>query len=349
MHARGRLALVLAAGCRAEPAESDALPSPTAPQDGVLVGQLHAHSSRSGDSQTPPEDVARWYAEHDFDFLVLTDHNAVAPAPVDPDILVIPGVELTLNVPHCDPPPEPGLACLLHVNALFVDPARLPQVPTEPPASIARRDLYAFALEQADALGGIAQLNHPNFHFAADAAMVEHLAARGLALMEVANEAIDSGNAGDATHPSTEAIWDAALLAGARVWGTATDDAHHYDDAQAVRARGEVAHTGARGFVAVRAARDPATIRAAIEAGRFWFSNGPRIAEIECTETQLRVRAEDPDADVAFVVDGREAPGTRAEGSLALAQARVYARAVVRTRQGTAWSQPCFAATRSRR
>ena len=86
----------------------------------------------------------------------------------------------------------------------------------------------------------------------------------GLALVEVANEAIDSNNPGDALHPSTEALWDAALGQGARVWGVATDDSHHYDDAAAVLARGEEAYVGDRGFVMVRAERSEAAIRAAI-------------------------------------------------------------------------------------
>jgi hypothetical protein len=107
------------------------------------------------------------------------------------------------------------------------------------------------------------------------------LARRGLGLVEVANEAVDSNNAGDARHPSTEALWDEVLAAGVLVRGVATDDAHHYEDAAEVRARGEVAHTGDRGFVMVQAARDRASIRRAIAEGRFYASNGVMLARAD--------------------------------------------------------------------
>ncbi len=48
---------------------------------------------------------------------------------------------------------------------------------------------------------------------------------------EVANEAVDSNNEGDATTPSTERLWDQVLDAGGRIYGVASDDAHHYADA----------------------------------------------------------------------------------------------------------------------
>jgi hypothetical protein len=84
-----------------------------------VKGQLHLHSNRSGDSQTPPADVVRWYAGHGYDFIVFTDREHVTVEPSSPSLLVIPGVELTQNVESCTPAPPPGLRCLLHVNALY--------------------------------------------------------------------------------------------------------------------------------------------------------------------------------------------------------------------------------------
>ena len=40
-------------------------------------GNLHTHTNRSYDADTEPQRVAAWYAEHGYDFLVLTDHNLV--------------------------------------------------------------------------------------------------------------------------------------------------------------------------------------------------------------------------------------------------------------------------------
>src|SRR5262249_14944641 len=75
---------------------------------GWLKGQLHLHSNRSGDSDTPPERAASWYAEHGFDFIVFTDHNHVTRVEGPSGLLVLPGVELTQNLRSCEPPPAPG-------------------------------------------------------------------------------------------------------------------------------------------------------------------------------------------------------------------------------------------------
>ena len=39
-----------------------------------LKGNLHTHTINS-DGDSTPEEVVRWYREHGYDFLVLTDHN----------------------------------------------------------------------------------------------------------------------------------------------------------------------------------------------------------------------------------------------------------------------------------
>src|SRR5260221_2537476 len=101
--------------------------TPKHPAQPYQKGQLHVHSNHSGDSATPPEEVARWYRAHGYDFIVMTDHNVVT-ALDGGDLLVIPGVELTQNLESCEPPPEPGKSCLLHVNALFVTPPDDPRL-----------------------------------------------------------------------------------------------------------------------------------------------------------------------------------------------------------------------------
>lgn len=271
---------------------------------GFLKGQLHLHSNHSGDSDTSPERVADWYAERGFDFIVFTDHNRVTDVPGPDGMLVLRGVELTQNLPTCEPPPGPGLACLLHVDALLVEPRAEP-VRFEEPHPASRLDLYARALDAGRALGGVLQLNHPNFHFAADAGLVRELAGRGVVLLEIANMAVDSQNEGDATHPSTEVLWDAALAAGVRVFGTATDDAHHYDDALAVRARGGTAYVGNRGWVMVRATADEASIRRALVAGDFYATTGLALERVALTPERLDLAAEADAGDVAWEIVGR--------------------------------------------
>ena len=202
--------------------------------------------------------------------------------PSTPSMLVIPGVELTQNLQSCEPPPEPGRWCPLHVNALFVTPPPDGAIPWSPEAGIDRIGRYRRALGATRALGGIAQLNHPNFDYSADAPLVSQLAREGLTLMEVANQAWDSSNdPKDGRHPSTEAIWDAVLSAGADVFGTATDDAHHFDDAAAARARDEQVFVGDLGFVMVRARKEPGAIRQALARGDFYSSTGVVLKRID--------------------------------------------------------------------
>lgn len=314
---------------------------------GFLKGQLHAHSNASGDSDTPAGEVAAWYARRGYDFLVFTDHNRVTDTPDPPGLLTFPGVELTQNLAHCEPPPEPGLACLLHVNALFVERAASPQGTLEPP-SLARSALYARAVEAALDMGAIAQLNHPNFHYGADAAVVLELARRGLALLEIANEAVDSANEGDAAHPSTEALWDEVLTRGGRVFGTATDDAHHYEDAGEVRARGETAYVGDRGFVMVRAEKAAASIRAAIAAGDFYSSTGVLLNRLEMSEGGIAIDVRGGGEGTLIEVIGRGGAVVAASRGAALrfdpkTAPAGYLRVRVSDARGRrAWSQPLW-------
>lgn len=315
-------------------------PPHAAPRTEYLKGQLHVHTNNSGDSATPPARVASWYAEHGFDFIVLTDHNRISSlADPPPGLLVIPGVELTQNLDTCDPPPvDPRTGCLLHVNALFVAERQLVSIP--PAESASRLALYTNALDETRALGGIAQLDHPNFHWGADAALIGDLAKRGLVLFEVANQSSDVANEGDAAHPSTEALWDAVLTAGGRIYGTATDDAHQYDDADAFRARGDVPDTGDRGWVMVDAPRDPAAIRDALARGDFYSSNGVVLRRIDRTADTLTIEAEG-EADFAFIGDGGRVLG-RAHGTTAsIPITGTYVRATVTDARGRrAWVQP---------
>lgn len=302
-------ACLLVAACERRPPPTEPAPAPVVadagrPHAGWLKGQLHAHTGMSADSETPPDEVTRWYEDRGYDFLVITDHNTITTPESPGALLVLPGVELTQNLPTCEPPPLPGLHCLLHVSALFVRPKTPPGLVFAPPESLGRLALYSRAVDAAHELGGVAELDHPNFHLAADVEILIALAARGLTLVEVANEAIDSNNAGDAAHPSTEALWDAALTRGARVFATASDDAHHYADAARVRARGETAYTGDRGFVMVRASKDAPSIRRAIESGEFYASTGLLLARLELGPAEIGVDIEGEDASLEAIGEG---------------------------------------------
>jgi hypothetical protein len=318
--------------------------SSPAPTLTYLKGQLHAHTNHSGDSRTSPADAARWYAAHGFDFVVWTDHNFVTTEPGVNGMLGIPGVELTQNSRTCEP--DNGERCLLHMNALFVNGAEGGEIQIPAAEHPTRGEIYGRAIETAGHLGGIVQLNHPNFvHAAADPTLIRELVQRGTVLMEIANMS-GVGDEGDAAHVPTEMLWDRVLSAGATVWGTATDDAHHYDDVAATRARGETPYPGDLGWVMVHAARDPASIRAALVRGDFYASTGVILQSITRTDDALVIEVASPHLFEFIGRDGavlQTAEGRRGRFELKRA-AGGYVRAVVISpdRQHRAWTQPIF-------
>jgi hypothetical protein len=67
-------------------------------------GNTHTHTVNS-DGDSTPDEVVRWYREHGYQFLVLTDHNYLTPTTGlnavhgAPDkFIVIPGEEVTMTV-----------------------------------------------------------------------------------------------------------------------------------------------------------------------------------------------------------------------------------------------------------
>lgn len=352
------LTLALVAGCsqcrtREQPsgavdAASSAAPLPAATNraplpTGFMKGQLHTHSSGSGDSQTSPTDVQRWYEARGYDFLVFTDHNRITDTP-DSSLITIPGAELTRNLKTCEPPPPSGVVCAFHTNVLFATAGEGPVDPGDA-HSLDRVANYRAELASAQALGGIAMLNHPNMMSGADGDIVTALAREGLTLLEVGNQAWDADNAGDAQRRSTEAIWDAALAKGLHVFATFTDDAHHYADAAALRQQGERPFVGDLGFVVVKAERSAASIRAGIERGDFYGSTGIVFETYERTATSLTLVTRDVVDFESVVRDGttsRREHGTRFEVTLAAADG-LYVRVRARRADGAlALTQPLF-------
>ncbi len=325
---------------------------------GFLKGQLHTHTSGSADSNTSPRDVHRWYEARGYDFVVFTDHNAITDTD-DTRLLTIRGAELTRNLRNCEPPPPAGIPCLLHVNALFVTenpgPVDLGNI-----VSMSRRDIYRQSMKRANELGGVAMLNHPNMQYGADQGLVLELARDGLTLLEVGNQSWDSESAGDATHPSTEAIWDGVLGQGARVFATVTDDAHFYGDLPAARARGERPFPGDLGFVVVRAERNVTSIRNAVMGGDFYGSTGVLFTTYELSQSKLALAIGGTDAtlaisdgaSVSFEVIGRggnvlhRLRGPRLDYTLeptSPTEERPYVRVRATRDDGArAWTQPVF-------
>jgi hypothetical protein len=339
-------------------------PTPNAaapPSPRWLKGNTHVHAKPSGDSTTPIPDVIAWYESHGYDFIALTDHNQVSELPGgdstfgevfvrSPDkdakdgdhrLIVLSGIELTHNPATClPPPPLPEGRCRIHVNAIGVTARPEGRLEWADRRSSLRIDLYSRALITVRELGGIAQLNHPQWHWGMNPDLLTELGRRGALLVEIFNSQFtawnDGGTAAAMTFPSVETLWDAALAAGVTMWGVGTDDAHSYDG------KGQYPAGGA--WIMVDAPRQPRAILAALAAGAFYASTGVELERAGRRGDALvvEIAAASPGAHrIVFIENGRrveEVAGRRAQRKL---PARGFVRAVVLREDGArAWVQP---------
>jgi hypothetical protein len=218
-------------------------------------GNTHTHTLES-DGDSSPAEVARWYADHGYDFLVITDHDKVTRVE-GAVILLIPGEEVTDRLPK-----KP-----LHVNALGIDK------PVRPQGGATVVEVLQRDVDAVRAAGGIAAVNHPNFGWAFGSA--ELLKLDGVTLLEIASGHPFVNMGGP---PSAEQMWDDLLTAGKHVWGIGVDDAHHLQRPWDP----DIAPPG-KAWIVVRAAKCSAkSILGAIRAGDFYASTG-----VELTDTSV--------------------------------------------------------------
>jgi len=314
-----------------------------------LKGSTHVHARASGDSSEPNGNVITWYEQHHYDFIVLTDHNRVSELDAasntrgqawlrDPHagLIVLSGIELTHNPIGCLPIGDPSRNCRIHVNLLGPTARPGGRLEWAERRSHARIDMYRAALNAQTALGGLAQINHPQWLWGMTPELLTELAHRGIRLVEIANSAFSKWNVGDAAHPSTEVLWDQALVRGAILWGTASDDAHDYD--------GHGKYPPGGGWVVVHARRDPRAILDALAAGRFYASNGVVLERAAVERGELVVAVDPAQAGqytIDFIQDGRRVESIAGKVGRRAVPATGYVRAVVTRDDGKrAWVQP---------
>jgi hypothetical protein len=137
----------------------------------------------------------------------------------------------------------------------------------------------------------IAHINHPNFKWAITAEEMMRL--EGERFFEIYNGHPVVFNDGDATHASTDRIWDIllterlAVLGKEPFFGLGTDDSHQYHGEPKKTAR------PGRGWIMVRAAQlTPEALIAAMEAGDFYASSGVLLKDVRREEDALSVEIE---------------------------------------------------------
>jgi len=301
-----------------------------APSKTWLKGNTHTHTLES-DGDSSPEDVVRWYREHGYDFLVITDHDKVTR--VDGGgMVMIPGEEVTDKLPK-----KP-----LHLNALGIEKA----IPPQHGATVV--EVLQRNVDAIREAGGIPAINHPNFGWAFGAD--ELLKVDRAALLEIASGHPYVNMQGP---PPVEAMWDALLTAGKRIWAIAVDDSHHLLLPKDPLDTG-IAPAG-KAWIVVRAEeRTPKAILSAIERGDFYASTGVELTDYVVDAKSMTVRVREKNLAhyrVQFIgAKGRvlqESVG--ASATYAFRGNEPYVRAKVIDSNGkSAWLQPTFVRSRSK-
>ena len=295
-------------------------------------GNIHTHTSES-DGDADPRTVVRWYRQHDYDFLVLSDHNHLTIIDYAEGQrrfkrpLMVPGEELSIRLSEGTIP--------VHINGIGIN--RMVE-PIDAGDVVSTLQANVDAIHQA---GGIASINHPNYQWAFDHEALKQVV--GANLLEIFN-GVDVANVDGAPgRPSYEQIWDGVLSAGRAIFGVASDDSHNYSDFGP-----DQANPG-RGWVVVRAeVLSSEAIVDAMAAGDFYASTGVALSELDMSPEQVSLTIE-PDQDTEFTTaftgrDGKllhEQTGMDAKYDISGDEG--YVRATVRDTNGKkAWTQPVF-------
>ena len=318
-------------------------------------GNTHTHTINS-DGDTAPDAVARWYREHGYQFLFITDHEFITDVgPLNALIgaegrfLVLPGQEVTQW--GADPARRSA-----HVNALFTSRVIWPvgdhhcsgsSCGAHAAASIPLADTFRTNVAAVRAQNGIAQVNHPNFLWSVRPQDLNDIPDG--TLLEIWNGLDGINNLGGSdgsgdVRPSAEGYWDYLLSRGRIVWGVGSDDSHTEAD------RGHA-------WIMVHAPElTPVAIRAAIQHGDFYASNGVALSDVSAADTELSVTIVQGPSGARYATrfvgqDGRllaEVAGLhpvyRFTGS------ETYVRAAITDSNGRrAWTQPVFRDSRRAR
>ncbi|MDQ3069309.1 MAG: CehA/McbA family metallohydrolase [Acidobacteriota bacterium] len=236
-------------------------------------GNTHAHTLNS-DGDSTPDEVVRWYREHGYQFLVLTDHNHLTSVDglnalhaATEKFLVVKGEEVTDRFGDKS----------LHINGLDVSHHVAPQGGASV-VEVLQRNVDAIRHAQ-----GVPHINHPNFGWSISADELKQV--KNNTLFEIFNGHPMVNNAGGGAVPGLEEVWDTLLSSGLRLYGIAVDDAHHF------KRPGDASASGpGRGWVVVRAPRlEARALLDAMERGDFYASTGVELEDYAVSSTQMTV------------------------------------------------------------
>jgi hypothetical protein len=320
-------------------------------------GNTHTHTLNS-DGDSSPDTVARWYREHDYQFLFITDHEYITdPAPLNAlfgaseRFLVLSGQEITQW--GADPARSSA-----HVNNLFATKIIFPVGERKcigsgcgatAAASVPLADTFRTNIAAILAQDGIPQVNHPNYHWSVKPEDLYNIPDG--CLLEIWNGQGHINNLGGTddkgeSRPPAEGYWDILLSRGKIIWGVGSDDSHVFgptDDPH-------VAPPGQAWIMVHATELTRKAIEAALRHGDFYASTGVTLDNIVSTRAELSFTIVEKSPGAArysthFIgQDGKilaETVGTHP--SYRINGTEHYVRAsVVDSNGNRAWTQPVF-------
>jgi hypothetical protein len=320
-------------------------------------GIVHAHANW-GVPQLPttsPDVVVRWYREHNYNFVSVTDLNYYTPPEGLKALFDAPGRFLV--VPGTEPSKDP-----IQPGNKIVDTIGIGiNGPVDPPTGdtvAAVLDSEAKAIRRA---GGLPIAAHPNLTYALTSAdLIASDQTSGPRFFEVWNTEPGMNNLGGGGRPSTEQIWDEVLSSGRVLYATAVDDSHHFYDLISSRASGSPLSNPGRAWIEVRARElsIPALIDA-MNRGDFYATTGVILSSYEANSAAIRIGLSDRTRDLGWSLPGANPQLYRTEfigkGGKALkvdeslnpvyefSGSELYVRARITSSDGLiAWTQPVF-------
>ncbi len=321
-------------------------------------GNTHTHTLNS-DGDSSPGEVAHWYRDHEYDFLVISDHNYLTNVDelqreFDREsmrderkrFVLIPGEEVSDGYKNADR----GEDFKIHVNGIGTGETIGKQ------GGNSKREVLQRVIDAIRAEDGFPHLNHPNYHwsFTAD----DLFAMENLRHFEIFNGHPKVHDFGGSGHPSLEEMWDDLLSRGRIFYGVATDDAHSFQ-----KWGPRVSNPG-RGWIVVRAEQPTSVALAdAIAKGDFYASTGVELESLSMDDQTLALSikpegiSDEGDWDNIFgyrtTFFGRDGRVLKVDQSLepayTLQADDLYVRARVFSSAGEfAWTQPLFAPGKGR-
>ena len=293
-------------------------------------GNTHTHTLNS-DGDSAPDEVVRWYREHGYHFVVISDHNYLTD--VEPlngmmgakdKFLVIRGEEVTDRAGE-----KP-----IHVNGLNVERLVEPQGGATVVETVQRN---VNAVREAR---GVPHINHPNYYWAIPPDQLAQV--RNYRLFEIYNGHPLVNNDGGGDSPGLEEVWDRMLSSGQLVFGIAVDDAHVFK-----RPWDRMAARPGRGWVSVRAEElTAASLLDALERGEFYASTGVALRDYDVDTRQMTITIdEQPTSKYRVLFIGRNGrvlrEATSSPATYEFTGDEGYVRAKVLDSNGNvAWMQP---------